>query len=121
MTEHIFDGQPLRFNLDDKQIEALDWLKDRLPLGFCGIHCRPAREVLSWSIDDLSAVSGVTIIAIQRLERGEHLNPITMQALAFAFETEGLMFFPGHPPLRGENCRGSTRDPRSSPDYQLLE
>lgn len=121
MPSHILDRQPLRLNLDEEQIEAIAWLMDHLPLSFRGSHCMPARELLSWSIDDLSSASGVTTQAIQRLERGAQLNTVSMQALAFAFEAVGLVFFPGHPPLRGHNCRGSTKSPRSRRDYHLLE
>ncbi|MEN5128524.1 helix-turn-helix transcriptional regulator [Pseudomonas alloputida] len=121
MASHVTDRQSLRLNLDEDQIEAIAWLMDHLPLGFRGIHCEPARELLGWSITDLSSVSGVTPQAIQRLERGAHLNGVSMQSLAFALEAEGLVFFPGHPPLRGMNCRGSTKDPRNRRDYHLLE
>ncbi len=121
MTSHILDKHPLRLNLDDEQNEAIAWLMDHLPLSFRGAHCGPARQLLGWSIDDLSSTSGVSSEAIQRLEHGEHLKQVSMQALAFALESQGLVFFPGHPPLRGMNCRGSTKDPRSRRDYHLLE
>lgn len=121
MTSHVLERQPLRLNLDEVQLEAIAWLMDHLPLSFRGDHCAPARKLLGWNIADLSSASGVTPQAIQRLERGAHLKSVSMQALAFALEAEGLVFFPGHPPLRGENCRGSTKDPRSRRDYHLLE
>ena len=121
MTSPVLDRPPLRLNLDEDQIEVVASLIDHLPLGFNGSHCGPARVLLGWSIDDLGATSGVSPKAIMELERGAHLNAVSMQALAFALEAEGLLFFPGHPPLRGENCRGSTKDPRSRHDYHLLE
>lgn len=121
MTSNVLDQQPLRLNLDEDQIEAISWLMDHLPLSFSGIHCAPARELLGWTINALSSTSGVTPQAIQRLERGIQLNAVSMQSLAFAFEAEGLVFFPGYPPLKGENCRGSTKNPRSRRDYHLLE
>lgn len=121
MTSHVLDRQPLRLNLDEDQLEAIAWLMDHLPLSFRGAHCAPARELLGWSIANLSSASGVTPQAIQRLEQGAHLKEVTMQALAFALEAKGLVFFPGHPPLKGMNCRGSTKDPRSRHDYHLLE
>jgi len=121
MTLDVLDQQPLRLNLDEEQIEAIAWLMDHLPLSFRDAHCGPARRLLGWSIDDLSAVSGVTHQAIQRLELGAQLKAVSMQALSYAFEAEGLLFFPDHPPLWGKNCRGSTKDPRSRRDYHLLE
>ncbi|MGX1017401.1 hypothetical protein AB7M33_000077 [Pseudomonas sp. Y3 TE3536] len=121
MTSHTTARQPLRLNLDEHQIEIVEWIVDHQPLSFAAIHCGPARVLLDWSIEDLSSTSGVSPQAIQRLEAGGNLNPISMQAVAFAFEAEGLVFFPGHPPLRGENCRGSTKNPRSRSDYHLLE
>jgi len=121
MSSHTTTRQPLRLNLDEYQIEVVEWIVDHQPLSFAAIHCGPARALLDWSIEDLSSVSGVSPQAIHRLESGGNLNSISVQAVAFAFEVEGLMFFPGHPPLRGENCRGSTKNPRSRSDYHLLE
>ncbi len=86
MTSHVLDRQPLRLNLDADQIEVIASLMDHLPLSFTGSHCGPARELLGWGIDDLGAKSGVSTKAIQRLERGAYLNPVSMLALAFALE-----------------------------------
>lgn len=121
MTSPLSDRQPLRLYLDEEQIEIVAWLEENLPIGFRDAHCCPARQLMGWSIDNLSSASGVSSQAIQRLEGGEQLKAVSMQALAFAFEAEGIVFFPGHPPLKGENCRGSTKDPRSHRDYHLLE
>ncbi|MDD1960079.1 helix-turn-helix transcriptional regulator [Pseudomonas sp. 39004] len=121
MTSHDLDQYPLRLNLDEEQTEVIAWLMDYLPLSFRDVHCAPARNLLGWKIGDLSSASGVTPQAIQRLENGAQLNPVSMQALAFALEAEGLVFFPGHPPLKGENCRGATKDPRSRDDHHQLE
>lgn len=92
-----------------------------LPLGFRTEHCEPARSALGWSAEALAFRSSVSLDAIRRVERGVELRRVTMQALAFAFETEGLIFFPGHPPLRSDDCRGATPDPRAREDYHLLE
>lgn len=121
MTSHASDQQPLRLNLDDDQIEVVASLIDHLPPGFAGSHCGPARTLLGWSINNLAVRSGVSSEAILQLELGATLNAVSMQALAFAFEAEGLLFFPGHSPLKGENCRGATRDPGGRHDYHLLE
>lgn len=121
MISPVLDRQPLRLNLDEDQIEAISWLMDHLPLSFTGAPCAPARELLGWNVDALASASGVSPHAIHQLERGGRLKPVSMQALAFALEAEGLVFFPGHPPLTGENCRGATKDPRDRRDYHLLE
>ncbi|WP_082421422.1 helix-turn-helix domain-containing protein [Pseudomonas sp. NBRC 111140] len=121
MTSQFHDRQPPVVILDEQQIATVAQLIDHLPLSFRGAHCQTARELLGWSIKELSSASGVTPQAIQRLEHGAHLKTVSMQALAFALEAEGLVFFPGHPPLRGMNCRGSTKDPRCRLDYHLLE
>ncbi|MBH3412814.1 helix-turn-helix domain-containing protein [Pseudomonas putida] len=113
--------QPIRNALADREWESLTWVIENLPLSFQKEHCVPARELLGWSQEALVFRSGVSVRAIQSLERGKDLNAVSMQALAFAFEAEGLVFFPGHAPLKGENCRGSTKDPRSRHDYHLLE
>lgn len=121
MMIQLVDRHPLRLNLYEDQIEAVAWIMDHLPLSFTNAHCGPARTLLNWSIDALAYASGVSPEAIKQLEKGEHLRTVSMQALAFALEAEGLVFFPGHPPLKGENCRGATKDPRSRRDYHLLE
>ncbi|WP_110632514.1 helix-turn-helix transcriptional regulator [Pseudomonas sp. CC120222-01a] len=106
---------------EDEELEIIAWCIDHLPNGFQSAHCAQARARLDWSVEALSFRSGVSRAAIRAIENGAELRPVTMQALAFAFEAEGLIFLPGHPPMTGENCRGSTRDPRSRRDYHLLE
>ncbi|MEX7554448.1 XRE family transcriptional regulator [Pseudomonas monteilii] len=92
-----------------------------LPLGFRSEHCEPSRFALEWSVEALAFRSGVTPDAIRAVELGIELRRVTMQALAFALEAEGLIFFPGHPPLRSDDCRGATPDPRTRDDYHLIE
>jgi hypothetical protein len=92
-----------------------------LPLGFRAEHCRPARFFLDWSVEALAFRSGVSPDAIRRVELGNELRRVTMQALAFALETEGLIFFPGRTPLRSDDCRGATPDPKTRGDYHLIE
>lgn len=65
--------------------------------------------------------SGVLPGTTQRIEKGAELPRITMQVLAYAMEVEGLVFFPGHPPLRSGNCRGATPHPRTRDDHHLIE
>jgi len=92
-----------------------------LPLSFRTEHCEAARTALGWSVEALAFRSGASLDAIRKVERGIEMRRVTMQALAFAFETEGLIFFPGHPPFRSDDCRGATPDPRTRDDYCLLE
>jgi len=84
-------------------------------------HCVQARVMLGWSHEQLSRESGVSVAAIQRFETGEPLKDVTRLALAFRFEAEGLVFFPGFAPGRGMNIRGTTPDPIERKDYELIE
>ncbi|HGA2318132.1 TPA: helix-turn-helix domain-containing protein [Pseudomonas putida] len=116
MTANIIEFP--RTERNDTEMQAF---AGSLPLSFRNAHCEPARRLLGWSIEALAFRSGVSIGAIERVERGEVLREVTMQALAFALEKEGLIFFAGHAPLRGANCRGATADPKARDDYHLLE
>ncbi len=94
----------------------------QLPLAFSADHCAQARDTLGWSVEALAFRSGVSISAIRDLEASKRtLRRVTMQALSFAFEAEGLIFIPGFAPSRGGNCRGATPDPRERDDFHLLE
>jgi len=84
-------------------------------------HCLQARVMLGWSHEQLSRESGVSVAAIQRFEAGAPLRDVTRLALAFRFEAEGLVFFPGFAPGRGMNIRGTTPDPIERKDYELIE
>lgn len=106
---------------DREQLEELRQLVESIPLSFRNEHCEAARSMLGWSIEALAFRSKVSPSAITRIEQGDALREVTMQAIAFAFEQEGLIFFPGSAPFTGANCRGATKDPRSRSDYQLLE
>lgn len=121
MSIDSFDAASIRRALDDEQLEIIEWLHDHLPLGFLPAHCAEARSMLGWSVEALAFHSGVSPRAIRSIENGAELRRVTMQALAYAMEAEGLVFFPGHPPLRADNCRGATPDPRTRDDYHLLE
>ena len=93
-----------------------------LPLAFRLEHCQPARKILGWSVEALAFRSGVSVKAIEDFERGaRELLPVTLQALAFSLEREGLIFLPGIDPMTGDNLRGTTEDPKLRADYHLLE
>ncbi|QVM98410.1 helix-turn-helix transcriptional regulator [Pseudomonas sp. SORT22] len=115
------DIQPIRLALDETQKLTMEWLMENLPLGFRGTHCAEARTMLGWSIEALAFRSGVSPGAIRRLENGAELRRVTMQALAYALEAEGLFFLPGHQPMKGDNLRGATPCPRTRDDFHLIE
>lgn len=84
--------------------------------------CVQARELLGWDQTRLSAESGVGLLAIGMYEAGMRvLRPISCQALAYAFEKEGLVFLRGEAPIFGANVRGCCPNPRNASDYHLLE
>ncbi|MCQ6257792.1 helix-turn-helix transcriptional regulator [Pseudomonas hefeiensis] len=88
---------------------------------FTPAHSAQARAMLGWSVEELSRQSGVSTQAIRRFEAGGELLDVTRLALAFRFEAEGLVFFPGFAPGRGMNIKGATPDPMGRPDYAMIE
>ena len=122
MTGKIINLQQIRA-LKEAGIEwGPDPLMDDLPLPFSTAHCATARAMLNWSVEALSFRSGVSVMAIRDLEEGRRiLRQVSMQALSFALEAEGLVFLPGLKPMRGQNCRGGTLDPRKRDDFHLIE
>jgi hypothetical protein len=121
MSQEVTCHPPLRLTANEDWLEAIAWQMENLPLGFSSTHCAQARVMLKWSVDTLAYHSGVTPGAIRRFEEGAELRLVTRQALAFALEAEGLIFFPGHEPMRGENCRGATKNPCDRDDFHLIE
>lgn len=85
-------------------------------------QCAQARQLLRWSVDKLANTCGVSSLAIEQYESGfRKLRQISLQAIAYAFESEELVFFPGVPPMRGENMRGTCPDPRRSAEIGMLD
>lgn len=85
-------------------------------------HCLKAREHLRWSREILAQESGVSVEAIARFEDEQaKLREVTLQALAWALEAQGLIFIQGHPLLVGMDVRGATPDPRLRDDYEMIE
>lgn len=89
------------------------WLST-LPLRSSALPARLERRGLGVSF------GRITTRDKEHRERAE-LRRVTMQALAHALEAKGLVFFPGHPPLRAGNCRGATPHPRTRDDHHLIE
>ncbi|KMN10254.1 helix-turn-helix domain-containing protein [Pseudomonas sp. FSL R10-1350] len=88
---------------------------------FTPLHCAQARELLGWSLEQLSDKSKVSVPAIQRFEASERVRDVTLLALAYSLEAEGLVFFPGFAPSWASNFRGTTPDPMGREDFALIE
>lgn len=85
-------------------------------------QCVQARKLLGWSCQALAFRSGSSVKAIEQFESGtRELRNVTRQALAYALEAEGFLFFPGHEPVRSNGCPGPTLDPRQRNDFHLIE
>jgi hypothetical protein len=88
---------------------------------FTPTHCTQARAMLGWSVEKLSREASVSVEAIQRFEAQQDVLDVTRLALAYRFESEGLVFFPGFAPGRGMNLRGSTPNPVGRADFAMVE
>jgi hypothetical protein len=124
MNENVVDLTQYRKSIEPAKANAEDLLTfiQSLPLTFTRTHCVQARSMLGWSVEALAFRSGVSVRAIQQFEAGERdLLRVSVQALSFSLEAQGLIFVPGSGPLKGANARGATQDPRSRSDYHLLE
>ncbi|KII31426.1 XRE family transcriptional regulator [Pseudomonas fluorescens] len=88
---------------------------------FTPAHCAQARAMLGWCVEELSQESGVSVDAIQRFEAEREVLDVTRLTLAYRFESEGLVFFPGFAPGRGMNLRGSTPNPVGRADFAMVE
>jgi hypothetical protein len=88
---------------------------------FTPAHSAQARAMLGWSVEELSEESGVSVDAIERFEAEHDVLDVTRLALAYRFESEGLVFFPGFAPGRGMNVKGSTPNPVARADYAMVE
>jgi hypothetical protein len=88
---------------------------------FTPAHCAQARAMLGWSVEELSQESRVSVDAIQRFEAEHEVLDVTRLTLAYRFESEGLVFFPGFAPGRGMNLRGSTPNPVGRADFAMVE
>ncbi|KTC54242.1 XRE family transcriptional regulator [Pseudomonas fluorescens ABAC62] len=72
---------------------------------FTAKHSAQARAMLGWSRENLARQVGVAVEAIQRFENQGDSDDATRLALAFRFEAEGLVFFPGFAPGWGMSAR----------------
>ena len=88
---------------------------------FTPAHCAQARAMLGWSVDELSRESGVSVDAIERFEARRDVPEADRLALAYRFESEGLVFFPGFAPGRGMNMKGSSTESMGRADFAMVE
>ena len=88
---------------------------------FTPAHCAQARAMLGWSVDELSRESGASVDAIERFEARRDVADADRLALAYRFESEGLVFFPGFAPGRGMNMKGSAAEPMGRADFAMVE
>ena len=88
---------------------------------FTPAHCAQARAMLGWSVDELSRESGVSVDAIERFEARRDVPEADRLALAYRFESEGLVFFPGFAPGRGMNMKGSSTESMGRADCAMVE
>jgi len=72
---------------------------------FTAKHSVQARAMLGWSREELARQAGVTVDAIQQFESLGDVGDETRLALAFRFEAQGLVFFPGFAPGWGMSVR----------------
>jgi hypothetical protein len=77
--------------------------------------------MLGWSVEELSREASVSVEAIERFEAQQDVLDVTRLTLAYRFESEGLVFFPGFAPGRGMNLRGSTPNPVGRADFAMVE
>jgi len=88
---------------------------------FTPTHCAQARAMLGWSVQELSREAGVSAEAIERFEAKREVLDVTRLTLAYRFESEGLVFFPGFAPGRGMNVKGATPNPVGRADFAMVE
>ena len=88
---------------------------------FTPAHCAQARAMLGWSVDELSRESGVSVDAIERFEARRDVPEADRLALAYRFESEGLVFFPGFAPGRGMNMKGPSTESMGRADFAMVE
>lgn len=55
-------------------------------------HCLMARAALRWTVDDLASAAGVSRRTVLRFEKGEGVQPETVQAMRRALEAAGVLF-----------------------------
>lgn len=88
---------------------------------FTPAHCAQARAMLGWNVDELSRESGVLVDTIERFEAKRDVVDADRLALAYRFESEGLVFFPGFAPGRGMSMKGASADAVGRAEYAMAD
>ena len=88
---------------------------------FTPAHCAQARAMLGWSVEQLSREAGVAVGEIERFEARREAADADRLALAYRFESEGLMFFPGFAPGRGMGRKGVGVESQDRADFVMAE
>jgi hypothetical protein len=88
---------------------------------FTPAHCAQARAMLGWSVVELSRESGVSVDAIERFEARREVPDEQRLALAYRFESQGLVFFPGFAPGRKMGGKAVASDALGRADYAMVD
>jgi hypothetical protein len=101
---------------------AMNHILERIALfQFTPTHCVQARAMLGWSVEQLSREAEVSVEDIQRFEAQQEVADAARLALAYRFESRGLVFFPGFPPGRSASLNGVAAESVGRGDYAMAE
>ena len=88
---------------------------------FTPAHCAQARAMLGWTADELSRESGVSADVIEQFEARRDVSDQDRLALAYRFESAGLVFFPGFAPGRKVSAMRSVTESVGRTDFAMGE
>ncbi|MCU7248298.1 XRE family transcriptional regulator [Pseudomonas koreensis] len=101
---------------------AMNLILERIALfQFTPTHCVQARVMLGWSVEQLSREAEVSVDDIQGFEAQQDVADATRLALAYRFEAQGLVFFPGFAPGRSASLKGVTPESVERGDFAMVE
>ncbi|MFJ7313934.1 XRE family transcriptional regulator [Pseudomonas sp. NPDC098747] len=101
---------------------AMNHILERIALfQFTPTHCVQARVMLGWSVEQLSREAEVSVDDIQRFEAQQEVADAARLALAYRFESRGLVFFPGFAPGRSASLNGMTSESAGGGEYAMAE
>ena len=101
---------------------AMNHILERIALfQFTPTHCVQARARLGWSVEQLSRETEVSVEDIQRFEAQQEVADAARLALAYRFESRGLVFFPGFAPGRSASLNGVAAESVGRGDYAMAE
>ncbi|VVN73131.1 hypothetical protein PS718_00552 [Pseudomonas fluorescens] len=101
---------------------AMNHILERIALfQFTPTHCVQARVMLGWSVEQLSREAEVSVDDIQRFEAQQEVADAARLALAYRFESRGLVFFPGFAPGRSASLNGVTAESVGRGDFAMAD